>query len=409
MEIPDAIINELFLNPELKKSDTRTVIFLLQNPGALSSDELAAGVRVSRKSANKSIKRLISAGIIQTGEPQAKKKAFIVHLSEPIEPPEVTGKDGSDSLSLLMEKIDRIEALLNTMTGRQGDGSASAHIHDGQNGTLIMPSLSCMENSELINGQNVIEPGHKVTQAVIIPATDGQNETLSMPVYSHVDQQKNMQDTLCPESDPKRAIEEPSFLLQDKKETVNIPKGTIGTEQGTNGTQNDSIVSVNEPSITHARTAALASFNQEKQQQQQPGAPASIGDKFHALFGVNVPVGFTDMTAVETMVSRKKAGKLDNVKSPIAYLNSLSGKVTPILAAVSPPPPAINKPLPVTETRLDHEAMSRIDAIWDAMDHSQYREKALAKDQTGKKYPVPVELLARSIFNAEMMNQGGMI
>jgi hypothetical protein len=31
----------------------------------------------------------------------------------------------------------------------------------------------------------------------------------------------------------------------------------------------------------------------------------------------------------------------------------------------------------------------------------------MAKDQTGKKYPVPVELLARSIFNAEMMNQQG--
>jgi hypothetical protein len=51
--------------------------------------------------------------------------------------------------------------------------------------------------------------------------------------------------------------------------------------------------------------------------------------------------------------------------------------------------------------------MARIDSIWDAMDKSQYKEKAMAKDQTDKKYPVPVELLARSIFNAEMMAKGG--
>ncbi len=111
------------------------------------------------------------------------------------------------------------------------------------------------------------------------------------------------------------------------------------------------------------------------------------------------------MAAVETMVRRKKAGKLDNVKSPLAYLASLAGKVTPIVTSSVQLPPALPS---VTETRMSHADMARIDAVWDTMtDKTQYKEKALAKDQTGKKYPVPVELLARQIFNSEMMNQHG--
>ena len=114
-----------------------------------------------------------------------------------------------------------------------------------------------------------------------------------------------------------------------------------------------------------------------------------------------MPIG-SDPAAVGVMIARKKAGKLDNVKSPLAYLNSLAGKVQPIVAI--PTPPALPS---VTDNRLSHADMARIDSIWDAMDKSQYKEKAMAKDQTDKKYPVPVELLARSIFNAEMMAKGG--
>ncbi|MEI6262984.1 MAG: hypothetical protein WCR46_24205, partial [Deltaproteobacteria bacterium] len=194
--------------------------------------------------------------------------------------------------------------------------------------------------------------------------------------------------------------DEPLFILQDKKNTEQGTKGTTTTEQGTNEPENDSIVSVSDPSNTRARLAALKAASLLKEKQQQPCARTSIDDEFHALFGVQLPVG-SDPAAVGVMISRKKAGKLD-VKSPLAYLNSLSGKVTPILA--TPPPPALPS---VTDNRLSHADMARIDSMWNAMDHSQYKEKALAKDQTGKKYPVPVELLARSIFNAEMMAQGG--
>jgi hypothetical protein len=207
-----------------------------------------------------------------------------------------------------------------------------------------------------------------------------------------------------PESGQKRATEEPSLILQDKTEPVMIPKGIIVTDQGTNGTQNDSIVPVNEPSITHARTAAaLASLLKEKANSSFSSTctPARVEETFRELFGVNAPVG-SDPAAVGVMIARRKSGKLDNLKSPLAYLASLAGKVQPIVATQTPPAfPS------VTENRMSHADMGRIDSIWDAMDHSQYKEKAMAKDQTGKKYPVPVELLARSIFNAEMMAQQG--
>jgi len=53
-------------------------------------------------------------------------------------------------------------------------------------------------------------------------------------------------------------------------------------------------------------------------------------DTFRELFGVNVPVGFTDTAAVGVMIARKKAGKLADLKSPLAYLVSLVGKVAPM-------------------------------------------------------------------------------
>ena len=354
MEINDRLVHELFLNPELRKSDTRTVIFLLSNPGALSSDELSKGIGISGKSANKSIKRLVAAGIIQLGEPQAKKRTFIVQLSEPKEHQEVTERNKDASFDTLMDRFNRIEEMLGALMDTKEAGLFPAPLHGGQEVTGKVSHLSCVENNEPINGRNQ-------TGTFFLSDTD-----------EH---------------------------LQDKKYLENIP---IVTEPGTNEPQNDSIVSDLDTALLHAgaRLAALKAASLLKEKQQQPCARTSIDDEFHALFGVQLPVG-SDMAAVGVMISRKKAGKLD-VKSPLAYLNSLSGKVTPILA--TPPPPALPS---VTDNRLSHADIARIDSIWDAMDHSQYKEKAMAKDQTGKKYPVPVELLARSIFNAEMMAQGG--
>jgi len=76
IQINDSLVRELLSNPALKKSDTRTVIFLLQRPGALSSDELSKGIGVSKRAAIKSVNRLIGAGVIQPGEYQAKRRTL---------------------------------------------------------------------------------------------------------------------------------------------------------------------------------------------------------------------------------------------------------------------------------------------------------------------------------------------
>ena len=372
MEINDSIVNELFLNPELRKSDTRTVIFLLSNPGALSSDELAKGIGISGKSANKSIKRLINAGVILVGEPQAKKRTFVVQLSEPKEPREVTEGNNDTAFNALMERFNRLEEILGALMDTKG---------------------ACFNPA---------------------PAPDGQEVTGKVPVCSQDDEQKNIHAEMIPESGQKGTIEEPSFLLQDKKYLENIPIGTIGTEQGTKEPQNDSIVADLDTAIIRARTAAFkaASLLKEKQKQKQPGARTSIDDEFHTLFGVKLPVG-SDPAAVGVMIARKKAGKLD-VKSPLAYLASLAGKVAPILTTsgtLNPESQVLVQPTigisASVNARLSHEDISRINDMWENMTGEQrmpYQDKALPKfEQQSGRYKVPLNLLAKSIFNNEQM------
>ena len=408
MIIPDALINQLISNPVFK-TDTRAIFFLLQNPEPVSVDDIATATGLSRKCANKAVKRLTGAGLIQPGEPEARRRTFGVTGGEPIESPAVTKKDDQYPVSLLAEKIDRIEALLNILLERPAGGSASAPATDGQNEIKKVSFLSCIKNSEPVNDPNGIEAGHKVTQAVTISApaeeqkntqagtmpVNGQDETGTMPVCSQIDEHKNM---------------------QDKKEALIIPNRTIVTGTGTNEPQNDSIMADLDNAIirAHARQAALkaASLLKEKQSSfSSTCAPASIGEVFKSLFGVKLPAG-SDPAAVETMVNRKKAGKLDNVKSPLAYLASLAGKVqSPIITTPTPPP--ANKQLPpVTEPpTLDHETIDRINRMWDSMTGEQkmpYQDKALPKftQQTGR-YLVPLELLARQAFNTEQLKAAG--
>jgi len=384
MQIPDSLVNELITNPVFK-TDTRAIFFLLQNPEPVSSDDIAGATGLSRKCANKSTKRLTAAGLIQPGEPQAKKRTFDVTGWEQIEPQEIPGGSIRESFDTFKERFDRLEAMIGTLLDTLGAGLNPASSYDVQNMTGTR-HIQATSNPDSI--PDVIEQGTKVTRTVTIQAIEETAE--------------NTQAEMMPVSDSERT------------KAVSVITG-----KDTNGTTDDTIVSDLDDAIKYAgaRLAAVkaASFNQEKQKQlQDTCAPARADDTFRDLFGVNVPVGFTDMAAVETMVSRKKAGKLDNVKSPLAYLSSLAGKVTPKLATLaelktSPMGSVIQAPTLVTETRLSHADIARIDSIWDAMmDKTAYETKALAKDQTGKKYPVPVELLARSIFNAEMMAaQGG--
>jgi len=245
-----------------------------------------------------------------------------------------------------------------------------------------------------------------------------------MTIQAPNESEKNIQAEMMPESgqevtgtDTRATADEPLFLLQDKKEHISIPKGTTGSKQAINGTQTDPIVAELDNALlnTGARLAALkaASLLKEKANSSfsDTCAPASVGDEFKALFGVNVPVGFTDMAAVETMIARKKAGK--DIKSPLGYLASIAGKVTPIMATpaeleASPVMGSVT-PMssPVTEPRLDHETMTRINAMWDTMSNEQrtpFEATALPKfeKQVGK-YKVPLHILAKSVFNAEQL------
>ena len=382
MIINDTLVNQLISNPVFK-TDTRAIFFLLQNPEPVSSDDIATATGLSRKCANKAVKRLTGAGLIQPGEAEARKRAFGVTGWEPQTVTEGTTGDFTEAFT---ERLDRIEAMIGALLARPVTGA----ILEGQN-------VSAPDHEG-------IEAGHKVTQAMTIPATDKTAVTFQAGTMLGSGQKGTGTDT-------QTTTDEPLFLLQDKKEPESIPKGTeqgtTGTKQATNGIEPDTIVSDLDDAITCAgvRLAALkaASLLKEKQSSlSDTCSPASISEVFKSLFGVQAPVG-SDPAAVGVMIARKKAGKLE-VKSPLAYLASLAGKVqSPILAAVSPPPALPS----VTDNRLSHADMARIDSIWDAMDKSQYKEKAMAKDQTDKKYPVPVELLARSIFNAEMMAKGG--
>ena len=369
MQIPDILVNQLISNPVFK-TDTRAIFFLLQNPEPASSDDIATATGLSRKCANKAVKRLTGAGLIQPGELEARKRTFGVTGWEP---QTVTEGTTGDSTGTLTERLDRIEAMIGALLARPLTAPAPEGIEAGHKVTQAMTIPAPDENA--VTGQAIMKPIN--SQSVTITGTEqAQNVTRSVPV----EEQKNM---------------------QDKKEPESIPKGT---EQGINGTPKDTINADLDAALIRARNllAAKQALLKEKQSSfSSTCAPASIGDEFHALFGINVPIG-SDPAAVGVMIARKKAGKLDNVKSPLAYLNSLAGKVQPIVAI--PPPPALPS---VTDNRLSHADMARIDSIWDAMDKSQYKEKAMAKDQTDKKYPVPVELLARSIFNAEMMAKGG--
>jgi phage replication O-like protein O len=128
---------------------------------------------------------------------------------------------------------------------------------------------------------------------------------------------------------------------------------------------------------------------------------------FQSLFDVAVPGSFTDLDAISEMVRRKQAGKLNAVKNPLGYLNSLSGKIVPSIAMPAPVQQTTSGiSFFVTEPpRMDHAEMAKINVIWNSMtieERKLYETAALPKfeQQTGR-YKTPLNLLARGIFNSE--------
>ena len=198
---------------------------------------------------------------------------------------------------------------------------------------------------------------------------------------------------------------------------------------GTNESQKDIINDDLDDAIKYAgaRLAALKATALLKEKAANSSlsstcAPMSIDAEFQKLFGVHVPPGFTDTAAVETMIARRKAGKLDNVKSPLAYLGSIAGKVQPIVATSRQSNPEIQMPVKPTAgisfssvnvepPRLPHADIDRINSLWDAItDKAPYEATALPKfEQQVGKYKIPLHILAKSVFNAEQLKAGGQL
>ncbi len=374
MQIPDSLVNQFISNPVFK-TDTRAIFFLLQNPEPVSSDDIAAATGLSRKCANKATKRLAAAGLIQPGQFQAKKRTFDVTGWEPVESQAATEGTTKESLETLAEKVGRLESVIGSLTTALEVVLNPASSYNGQNMTQTGRIQATMDHDSIIDG---IEQGTNVTETVTIQTIEKTAVDIQAEMMSENGQKETK--TLC-----------------------------LITEQDAKGTTKDTINDDLDTALIRARgllAAKQASFNQEKQ--KQPGAHASIDDKFKALFGVNVPVGFMDMAAVETMVNRKKSGKLDNVKSPLAYLSSLAGKVTPITPKSTelnpeswmPVKPTTGIPsASVTDTSLDdYERRSKIKAAWFGLNaeqripfHELREKKAMQGMPSGK---VPVELLA---------------
>jgi len=281
--------------------------------------------------------------------------------------------------------------------------------------TGIMPVCVQVEEQKNTQAGMMLESGQKETGLNPAHPPDGEIVTVTGPIHAPmnhdgipdgIEHGANMTGTVTIQT-----IEEAAVDIQTGMMPQSDTERTKAVSDAIKGTVNDSIVSDLDDAIirVRARQAALASFNQEKQKQKQPGAPASIGDVFKGLFGVQLPSG-SDQAAAAVMIARKKAGKLDNVKSPLAYLSSLAGKVqTPIVTSSVqlPPAPVITSQL-VTETSLDdYERRSKIKAAWFGLNDEQrmpfheLREKKNMSPMPGRK--VPVELLAFQQFTQECL------
>jgi hypothetical protein len=150
-----------------------------------------------------------------------------------------------------------------------------------------------------------------------------------------------------------------------------------------------------EPTI---KAAALAcSFNNSSLQAMQ------AFQEFGALFGVRPPTE-SDPLAVAEMISRKKSGKLENVKSPLGYLMSISGKLGPV--ATPPATPVATPAVQIIDMkRIERER--QISELWLSLPDAArepYRQKARQRHPDNGRIRPAVELLARQQFNMEHLS-----
>ena len=328
--IPDKLIDVL-LKKNLSKTSMQVLLFLLSSSDRpLSTADISGAIGVSGKAVCKAVKRLVDSGIIHPGEPEAKRRRFLipgadrgdaVDIPEAITHPEIGRmldrieeleqeiSDMSKKETQMTERIERTEAALSSLIALIGTPDGSKSIHNTSKAEQTIP-LSL--------------PGAAVT----VPEVDIQNVTTNPPIIAS----------------------SLAMLLNNSK-----------------------------ASCLHQH------------------------EEFKNLFGVDVPIG-ADQMAVAEMIRRRKAGKLDNVKSPLAYLSSISGKVT------APAPAVINVPVYAPAVDNDMEVRSAINQIWAKMTDDEvepYRQKAKEKQFADGHKKVPIEILTRQVFNIEQMAKRG--
>jgi len=119
------------------------------------------------------------------------------------------------------------------------------------------------------------------------------------------------------------------------------------------------------------------------------------------------------MLAVSEMIKRRKAGKLDNLKSPIGYLASLAGKITA---------PVESTPTIISPKNIQAAVVPGIDDKLETIKRTAYDNWCALSDETraeyierkkrsscpeNRRYPVPFELLARNEFIREHCKMAG--
>jgi len=301
MEIPEKMFQQ-FMNNKLSKTDYRVMLWLISNPEPTNTGTIADAVGVKPKAVNKSLRRLIDAGLVEQGQLETRKRIFVIPGIERCAPmPEPLGTTDA--------RISAIEDTLKMLIGT-------------------------VEN-----------------------------------LYGMIEAMKKS--NFCPDTDHKSPE-----MPQRPPETA-PPEPTDGVKA--------------EPPNIKKQAAAMLLNN------------SSSLHEFRALFGVDVPIG-ADQMAVAEMIRRRKAGKLDNVKSPLAYLSSISGKVT------APAPAVINVPVYAPVVDNDLEIRACINQLWARMTDEEikpYRQKAMEKHQASGHKKVAIELLTRQVFNNEQMSMMG--
>jgi hypothetical protein len=367
MTISDSLLGELLKN-NLSKTAFQVLLFLMSCTGPVSTADISAAVGVKKKSTTKSIRRLVDAGIIQPGDLESRRRRFIIPGTSRGDAGESPGQHSdppqNPDMNQLIDRIGRLEDMITMMlsaTEKQADSGAT---HS--------------------------EPPRETPGAVQAVGNPSWNAVLHQTAFDG-----HIQGAIVSHSDP------PVAMGQSIGAVV-IPETVV---QDT-------------PMVHLYPAASFASlFNKSKLAADDD---KTLDSDFSAMFGVSLPAG-SDRIAAAEMVRRKRAGKLDAIKSPIGYLASLSGKISP----PSTPQSQHQQATPLSSNSqticghtgslntMQEELSRRADLLWIEMTDDErmpFIEDARNRHPAGKGgFKVPLNLLARAAFKRIKFSEWGVV